>query len=106
MAEVYGTLANLRRKNRSLWNNGDGGRVEWIHTTDDSRVFAFMRTKQEDAIFVILNLSESNLSVRLLGNRFAGKYKQVLPQNQVAEITFKGDEQIDLCAWEYRVFVR
>ncbi len=106
MAEVYYTLANLRKRNRALWNDGDGGRVEWIHTTDDSRVFAFIRRKEENAVFVILNLSDSSLGVRLLGNRFAGKYIQVLPKDQVAEISFTGDEEIDLGAWGYRVLVR
>lgn len=106
MAEIYRILANLKKRNRALWNDGDGGKVEWVHTTDDARVFAFVRRKEENQVLVVLNLSSSTLSIKLLGESFAGRYRQVLPQDQGVDVHLVGGDQIDLGAWEYKVLVR
>lgn len=104
MSEIYRCLVNLRRANMALWNNGYGGEVEWVHTSDDARVFAFVRKKNGHKVFVILNLSDSDVSVGLIGDSFIGGYSQVLPFDPSMDPYFVGGEKIELGAWQYRVF--
>lgn len=104
MAEIYRILVNLRKANMALWNDGDGGEVEWVHTTDDARVFAFVRKKDGHKVFVILNLSGTETSVDLVGKSFVGGYTQVLPFDPSVDLYFTGGERITLEPWGYRVF--
>lgn len=104
MAEIYSILVNLRRANLALWNDGDGGEVDWVHTTDDARVFAFVRKKEGHKVLVILNLSGTEIGVDLVGNSFVGGYSQVLPFDPSADVYFTGGERVTLDAWGYRVF--
>ncbi|MFC2104560.1 alpha-amylase family glycosyl hydrolase [Bacteroidota bacterium] len=95
--KLFSTLLKLKKENPALWNGDFGGPMERIPTTTDDKVLAFSRTKDENKIITILNLSPKevefeftneidggNLTELFTGEEFANKYK--------------------LAAWGYKVF--
>ncbi len=102
--EIYRRLLLLKRANRALWNGEQGARAQWIHTSDDDHVFAFVRRKSGDKVLVVTNLSNSDVEVTLKGKSHVGGYRQILPKDLHADIYFMGDDKIHLPPWGYRVF--
>lgn len=54
---LYRQLFKLKHSYQSLWNGSWGGKLERVSTTADTSIFAFLREKEGDKIFVITNLS-------------------------------------------------
>jgi glycosidase len=93
----YKTLVALKKRNKALWN-GSGGRPEWIKTTQDSSIVAFVRQSEGNIIFVAANLSPKTVEFKL----------KVSPITDVLKNVFNGDEvkvkegiPITLKPWEY-----
>ncbi|MFH1312313.1 MAG: alpha-amylase family glycosyl hydrolase [Candidatus Eisenbacteria bacterium] len=108
MAQVYSALFHLKHHNRALWNGASGGGVTWVHTSNDGAVFAFVRERAGDKVFVVLNLSDTDQKVELTGSGFAGGYAEVLTANAQekapVDVYFAGGEMINLSPWDYRVY--
>ena len=98
---LYTTLLSLKRRNRALWNGEAGGLLERVYTTADQSVFAFVRKKHGDGVFAVFNLSGLGQTVTLLGDAYPGLYRDVFTG---AEVTFDGEAEIELEAWEYRLY--
>jgi glycosidase len=107
-ARLYSALLNLKHRNRALWNGMAGGGVKWVHSTNDGAVFAFVRQRDGDRVFVILNLSDGGQEIGLAGTDHTGHYSQVLPASSTSEppvdVDFTGGEVIELAPWDYRVY--
>jgi hypothetical protein len=69
----------------------------------DRAVFAFVREKDGDKVFVVLNLSDAQRQVRLKGAAFVGDYTGAFSQEKVF---FSEDGVLSLGPWEYRVYVK
>ncbi|MCK4548385.1 MAG: alpha-amylase, partial [Candidatus Eisenbacteria sp.] len=65
LEDLYSTLLNLKKENQALWNGVQGGRLLRIRTSHDRFVFAFVREKEDDGVFVLLNLSPREWVVTL-----------------------------------------
>ncbi len=100
LADFYARLLDLKKENRALWNGDMGGSVTWLHTTNDAGVFAFLREKEGDRVFVILNLSRQEQIVTLEGDAHHGGYRNVLDGEAVTldELT-----SFALEPWDFRV---
>ena len=105
---IYSTLLNLKHQNRALRNGVGGGYAKWVHTTNDGAVFAFLRERDGDRVFAVLNLSDTGQEIKLVGSDYAGGYNQVLPapatDDPPGEVYFAGGETIELLPWDYRVY--
>lgn len=101
--ELYTRLLNLKRDNRALWNGQYGGDVTWVHTSNDGSVFAFVRKKDGDKVFVITNLSDTAQEVTIQGKSHLGGYTRVLAGEPV-DVYLTGGETIKLGPWDYRVY--
>ena len=55
--DLYKTLIHLKKMNPALWNGNLGGDLIRVRTSEDKNCFAFIRTKAEKKVVVILNLS-------------------------------------------------
>lgn len=78
-AELYRVLFELKKENQALWNGSYGGNFVRINSLNKEQVFAFLRTKNEQAVLVILNLSSEPCNAELkTGKRFYGAYVDVL----------------------------
>lgn len=100
LTDFYAKLLALKKENSALWNGEMGGGATWIHTTNDAGVFAFLREKDGDRVFVILNLSGQEQIVTLEGDAHHGSYRNVFDGQAV-----KLDEltSFALEPWDFRV---
>jgi glycosidase len=103
LEDFYRKLLNLKKQNAALWNGNYGGAYHPVKTSNDADVVAFIRTKSEQSVFVVLNLSEAEQEVSLSGNDFAGEYTELFDGGKV---TFVNNHQLKLKPWDYRVYVK
>lgn len=98
----YKKLFDLKHAYQPLWNGKWGGRLERINTTADSSVFAFMREKEGDRVFVLTNLTDQVKEFKLIGRAFTGDYKEWFSEEKKA---FKKNEVVRLKPWEYKIYI-
>ncbi len=99
--DFYNTLLSLKHRNQALWNGVKGGEIQRVNTNDNNKVFAFVREKNDDKVFVVLNLSDENINVAFEGDKFAGNYTNVFTEE---DITIKEEFAVDMNPWDYLVF--
>jgi hypothetical protein len=100
-ADMYTTLCHLKIENSALWNGGNGGQFQRVHTTNDETIFAFIREKEEDKIFAVFNLSPGYSGATLLDTLFYGNYADVFTDDTVS---FGHESSIALPGWDYRIY--
>lgn len=100
-AYIYTILLNLKKENKALWNGSYGGEFQRVKTTSDKAVFAFVREREDDKIFVILNLSHGYMGGTLLDTLFCGSYTDVFTNDT---ISFDQGSSIALPGWAYKVY--
>lgn len=103
LKQFYQTLNSLKHTNKALWNGDDGGEIIPVETNRDSLVLAFVRQKEDQKIFVVMNLSGRGLEVKLKSPEMKGKYTELFSQ-----LTKKLNEKekMVLKPWEYLVYVK
>ncbi len=99
--QFYRVLLNLKKGNQALWNGDFGGELVRVNTDQDESVFAFVRKKDDKAVFVVLNLSGSPQRIKLAGNDYVGTYKNAFDGQEAA---FVEGYQMQLEPWDYRVY--
>ena len=96
-AGFYKQLNTLKKNNRALWNGQYGGKAVRINASD--YVYAFKREKDDDQVFVILNLSDKQRSTKLIVD---------MPEMQElfsgASRSIAAGDEIVLEPWEYLVY--
>jgi len=103
LAPFYRSLLDLKHRNQALWNGTWGGRMERIPTGNDSTLFAFIREKEGDRIFVIANLSDKVQEGKLLGKKYPGTYSELFTKE---EKMFEKNAPVRLKPWEYLVYIK
>ena len=100
LQDFYKTLLNLHSSNPALLPSSAELR---LHTSDDTKLFAFLRQKDEHAVLVILNLSGEDLNFQLPDERVQGVLKDVF-----SHIPFNLDHSRSFAmkAWDYLVLER
>lgn len=101
LEDFYRILLNLNKRNQALWNGEFGGDFVPVKTTKDEQVLAFTRSKDDQRIFVILNLSGEEQQVVLSGQKFVGEYNDVF---DFKTVTFIENHELKLKPWAYRVY--
>jgi len=99
----YQSLISLKKRNKALWNGVHGGTLTRVTSTDNISVYAFLREKEEDKVFVILNLSDKPVEVTLKGDKYIGDYMNIFNGENV---TFKENAEVSLEPWKYIVCER
>lgn len=99
---LYAGILNLKRKSQVMWNGESGGLMIRVPTSNDSAVFAFVREKESNKVFVIANLSDREQDAALKGSEFLGDYVDAFSGEKVS---LPADVRMKLKAWGYRVFV-
>ncbi len=103
LQDFYSKLLKLKTDNKALWNGNFGGKYKRLLSDKTNLIFAFSRTKDENKVIYIANLSNQPIetTVDFKGNE--GEYTDwfaATKQGLKGKITFK------LKAWEYKVFVK
>lgn len=100
---LYESLIALRHANRALYSGNAGGKMAFLKTDHASRVFAFKRTKDENVVVAVFNLSAEPLTVKLKDSRFAGIYTDFAGGDPV---TLTKGERMELPAWGYKIMTQ
>ncbi|MEM1325782.1 MAG: alpha-amylase family glycosyl hydrolase [Bacteroidota bacterium] len=98
--DFYATLLSLKHRNPALWNGAAGGQAIRISTDQDDHIYAFRRTKADDQVIVILNLSPEAQVFQLNCAICEGRYSDVF-KGETMEIS--NTQEINLGAWAYQV---
>jgi len=101
--DIYGTLFNLKKENKALWNGENGGELQRVSTSDDEDIFAFIREKEDDKLFAIFNLSSDLSDATLLDTLFYGNYTDIFTNDT---ISFGQLSNVILPGWSYKVYER
>jgi len=92
-ASFYSTLFKLKETNQALWNGAYGGPL--VKLNDHKDVYAFSRSKNNDSVHVILNLSKDAQQIKL-PKAVAGT--DVFSQEK---ISWTAGHELSLVPWQY-----
>jgi glycosidase len=101
LTSFYQTLIDLKKRNKALWNGDEGGKIQHIPTNRDTSVFAFVRTKNNQKVLVICNLTAKALEVKLNSGLLTGNYLEIFTSEKK---NFVSMEKIALKPWEFLVY--
>jgi glycosidase len=103
MQDFYRILLNAKKSNKALWNGSFGGDLKRVKTDKDEAVFVFTRQKEDDAVFVILNLTGTKQNITLSGNDYIGTFSNIFDGEKV---TFIESHKLELEPWDFMVYER
>lgn len=98
LADFYTTLLKLKKNNKALWNGKQGGNMIRVRTSNDKAVFAFVRTRDNDKVFAIFNLTDQEQIINLKCKDFIGDYTDVFTGQKTS---FAKGEKVNLEPWEF-----
>lgn len=96
-APFYKTLLELRKSNPAL---AVDGAYQKIRTTNDDAIFAYLRSKGNSKVLVILNLSATQQNFKLLDEAASGTYNNVF---RTAKESINSSSLMQLQPWDYFV---
>lgn len=96
-------LIRLKHDNPALWNGASGGRMIPVVNDAPGQVLSFVRRKDGNAVFAVLNLSPTNRIVTFSEGPHHGAYRDAISGEEVA---FGQDTALDLPAWSWKVYVK
>lgn len=101
LAPLYQALLQLKATNPAMANDSTI-QYQRLHTSDDSRIMAYLRTKGSNQVLVIANLSTApNYTFTINDNRLTGSFANI--QNKATnDFTTLKDFQLE--AWGYVVY--
>ena len=99
----YQRLITLKTDNQALWNGAFGGDLTFIGNPDHKEVLGFARTKENNSVIVIANLSNKPSNFMLDISPFRGIYMNYVTGN---DVSLAGLETFSLDPWGYLIFVK
>ena len=103
MMDFYTKLILLKKNNQALFNGIAGGERKKVLVSAPEEIYAFIRKKEGNEVFVIANLSSLHHESELKGNEVSGKFKEYFSGE---ETIFNTGKKFDLKPWEYRVYIK
>ncbi len=103
MYPIIEKLLKLRKENTALWNGERGGEVTKIHNSGGSAVFSFVRERDDDKVFVVVNLSPEKQIAYFNEAAYRGTYQELFSEEAVV---MRKSSSVELAPWDYRVYVK
>ncbi|MBT7464895.1 MAG: alpha-amylase [Bacteroidetes bacterium] len=100
--ELYTNLNRFKKDNPALWNPGFGGTMKLIKNSQPDKVLSFMRTKGENQVLVILNLSPDTIDVELEAFKEPEIFSDFISKETLSFTV----PSAKLSAWGYKVLYR
>ena len=98
--DFYTSLNTLKKDNPAFWNGAYGGTMERIATSESERVFAFTRTKDDNAFFILTNLTADLFEVQLYSDLIKGQYMNVATGEMM---DLENGSKFDMESWDYMI---
>lgn len=103
-SEIYKKFCNLKKENDALLSGEKGGELSILSVSKgDNNVFAFVRERNEEKIFSVINLSGKKVNFEIASDLIEGTYDE-FNSNEKAE--FDSSASFILKAWEYKIFYK
>jgi len=98
----YKTLLELHRDHPALRAADENVRMHRIPTSEDKKIFSYLRKIEEREVLVILNLSTiDDLHFEITGDNLSGIYRNVFTDDT---INLTRNMYITMKAWDYLIF--
>lgn len=97
LQNFYKTLLNVRASNPALLPSSA---VLRMHTSEDAKLFAFLRQKEDHTVLVILNFSSDDLAFQLTDERVHGILKNIFDG---VSFNLDHNRSFAMKAWDYLV---
>lgn len=82
LTDFYTRLDRLKHENPALWAGTDAGRMKVLAQTAPEQVFAFTRTKGDNELLVVLNLSREKVAFKFDGT-LSASYRDAFTGEEV-----------------------
>lgn len=102
-ADLYKQLNKLKKENEALWNGNYGAELVRISTDRDESVLAFYRSKNENNVLTILNLTGNPVEFNLTGEYPTGIYTDYFSGES---FSLSDNENYNFPAWNYKVLIK
>ena len=102
LAGFYKNLTMLKKQNQALWNGNFGGDFQIISSKENNDFFAFVRTKENNKVFVVCNLTKNEIDIKIDTKKINGKYVEYFSNK---EQNIETSLNLKLKPWEYKVFI-
>lgn len=99
----YKTLNELKSTHPALHNGAHGGRFTVIPTSDDDRVLAYVREKNDSQVITIVNLSGDPVMIQIQSETLTGRFKNVFAGTE-GEMSRR--QEFSLQPWEFVIYTR
>jgi len=97
---LYKRLIALKTRNKALWNAPWGARMVGVVNSVPTKVFSFVRQKEGDRVFAVMNLSAEPQRVTFKEGPHRGRYRDFETGRQV---TVDAAATFELAPWSYRL---
>jgi glycosidase len=102
MQDFYAKLIDIKQTNKALWNGSAGGRVHFLHTTQNNSMLVIDRAVEGNKVISIFNLSSLPVTNNVGCPRIAGNFKNALTGEKV---TYEQGQSFTLKGWEYLILI-
>lgn len=102
-AAFYTTLLSFNKQNPAMWNGEYGGKMVEVKNSNPQSVYTFFTEKENNKVWVMVNLSGETQTFTCEGESYAGTYKDVFT-GQTTEV--KAGETYTLGPWGYQLLSR
>ena len=99
---MYKKLFALKHENPALWNGNWGGKMIPVPNDKPKAIFSFVREKDGNKIFTVLNFSDQAQTVSFNENIQVDSYKDAFTNKK---ISVKANSKMKIPAYGYKVLV-
>jgi 1,4-alpha-glucan branching enzyme len=103
IGDLYRKLLRIMKENPALWHGKWGGRMIRVPNDSEEKVLSFVRLKNGNKVFAVINFSDNEKSVRFQENLFTGKYLDAISGK---EVELKNTEELHIEPGGYKIYVR
>jgi len=98
--DLYKRLIALKTKNRALWNAPWGARMVPVVNSAPAKVFSFVREKEGDKVFAVINFSAEPQRLTFTDGPHHGRYRDFDTRR---EVRVDARTEMILAPWTYRL---
>ena len=103
LEDFYHNMIQLKNDNIALWNGDFGGDYHTLPTTNDDKLISFVRSKGDNRVLFIGNLSDKKVKTKIHLGKYKGFYQDWFTKDKVE---FSDTNNFKLKPWQYNIFIR
>lgn len=94
----YTQMIALRQKHPALRR----GKLEWVNNSSEERILTYLRTTEEETLFVAINISNQPFTGKIT---LPGLFEEITPRNLPIHALPASLETLKLGAWEFHIYM-